>query len=111
MSNNPKTNVAGLLLYQSKEQIQSYLQQKKGKIYELYQDNVNPYFSELEFNLLEKHTKRVIAIAVYENNKQFILCGKTIEIQRKRKAKLCKCLVELLGCHRSNMYDWLPKSD
>jgi 2C-methyl-D-erythritol 2,4-cyclodiphosphate synthase len=108
MSNTPQSNTAGLLLHQSRESIQTYVSQKKGKIYELYKDNVNPLFSELEFILLEKHVKRVIAISVYQNNKDFIACGKTPEIQRKRKNKLRKCLVELLDCHRSNMYEWLP---
>jgi len=94
-------------LEQSTAQIKNYISLMQGNLYQLYLSNVNANFSEFEFQLLCKHTKRVIAKAIANKNKSYIELSKTVEIKNKRKILLRRYLSTLLQCDRKNIYNWI----
>lgn len=107
MQDNKNLGLNPIMLNQSPEAIQSYIAEKSGKIYELYLDNVNPYFTQFEHSLFGEHANRIIAKAIYKNNQTFIDSGRTEEIRKKRKSELRKCLKKLLNCYRQTIYIWI----
>lgn len=107
-STKPQINGANpFLLGQSPEQSHNYIKNNSGELYQLYLDNVNPNFTPFEFAHLHKHTKRVIAKSIAQNNAHFLDNSRTAEVKKKRKAELRKFLIQLLQCDSRNIYGWI----